>query len=246
MDRRAFICTTAGGALLGATRLPARDQLSELIGESPAIERVRQTIRTLVRPGGHPPSVVLAGEAGSGKGLVADLLARLGRPGHSPVALYLPVIPDHLLSSLLQESKGGTLVLDEVDQLPPVGQLRLLEELGPLTADTWIISTIRDPEEAIRCGWLRDDLYRRLAAVFIEMPPLRDRGRDVLILAERLIAGFCLHYGRPSMSLTSDAKEQLMAYVWPGNVRELSHRIERAVLLADGSRITAALLELPG
>lgn len=243
MDRRAFIATMAGGFLTQAVTLPAAaDPLKELIGESPAIERVRRAIRKLTRPEGPRPSIVLAGETGSGKSFGADLLFRLGRPARPLLSLNWAAVPPCLLFDVVQESRGGTLVLEEVEDLNPSEQRRLIEELAPLSATTWIISTIRNPRQTMQAERMRRDLYRLLAGVVIEMPPLRDRGDDVLILAERLIARYCLQHDLPPRGLTPDARAYLMQYIWPGNVREISHLIERAVLLADDWRITTDLL----
>lgn len=243
MHRRAFIGTMAAGFLAQAVSLPAAaDPLDELIGESPAVERVRRRIRDLVQPWGRRPSVVLAGDTGSGKSFGADLLFRLGRPGRPRLSLNWATAPADPLFGLLQESRGGTLILEEVDQLSPDEQSRLLEELGSVSATTWVITTIRDPDRTLQAGRMRRDLYQVLSGVVIEMPALRDRGDDVRILAERLMTRFCRQYDLPTMSLTSDARAYLREYHWPGNVREISCQFERAVLLADDRRITTDLL----
>ncbi len=248
MDRRTFLGTMAAGFLAQAVSRPvAAAPLDELIGESPTIARVRRTIRKLARPGGPRPSVVLAGETGSGKGLGADLLFRLGRPGRPRLSLNWDApVPAVELFTLLQEARGGTLILHEVGILNPGGQIRLLAELRPLRSTTWVISTIRNPYPATYTGWMRPDLYRVLAGAVIEMPPLRDRGDDACLLAERLISRYCRQYDLPAMDLTPDARAFLVEYPWPGNVREISHRIERAVLLADDERVTAELLAPEG
>lgn len=248
MDRRTFLGTMAAGFLAQAVSLPvAAAPLDELIGESPTIARVRRTIRKLARPGGPRPGVVLAGETGSGKSLGADLLFRLGRPGRPLLSLsWAAPVPTDKLFGLLQEARGGTLILQEVDILDPAEQIRLLEELGPLRSTTWVISTISNPYQATHTGWMRPDLYRVLSGAVIEMPPLRDRGDDACLLAERLIARYRRQYDLPAMNLAPDARAYLVTYQWPGNVRELSHQIERAVLLADDERITAELLAPEG
>jgi DNA-binding NtrC family response regulator len=248
MHRLAFLGTMAAGFLAQAASLPvSAAPLDELIGESPTIARVRRTIRKLARPGGPRPSVVLAGETGSGKSLGADLLFRLGRPGRPLLSLnWAAPVPASKLFGLLQEASGGTLILQEVDMLDPAEQIRLLEELRPLSSTTWVISTIRNPHQATHTGWMRPDLYRVLSGAVIEMPPLRDRGDDACLLAERLIARYCRRYDLPAMDLTPDARAYLAKYPWPGNVLELSHQIERAVLLADDDRITAELLAPEG
>lgn len=244
VDRRTFLGTMAVGFLAQAVSLPpaAAASLDELIGESPAIERVRRSIRRLAQPWRGRRNVTLAGETGSGKSLGADLLFRLGRPGRPMMDLNWAAVPAELLFDILEEARGGTLIFDEADVLDPAEQRRLLAVLRPLSATTWIINKVRKPDVTMWGGHMRPDLYRLLADEVIEIPPLRDRGGDVLILAEGLIDRFSRQYDLPPATLTLAARQLLRTYPWPGNVRELSLQIERAVLLAEDSRITADLL----
>jgi len=244
MDRRTFLGTMAAGFVAQAVSLPAAaaGSLGELLGESPAIERVRRSIRRLAQPWSGRRNVMLAGEYGSGKSLGADLLVRLGRPGRPMMDVNWAAAPPELLFDMLGEARGGTLIFDEADVLDPTEQRRLLAALRPLSATTWIINKVRKPHVTMWGGRMRPDLYRLLADAIIEIPPLRDRGGDVLILAGRLIDWFCRQYDLPLAALTLDARELLGTCLWPGNVRELSHQIERAVLLTEDSRITADLL----
>src|SRR5262245_9006544 len=106
-------------------------------------------------------------------------------------------------------------------------------------------ATSEDLPSAVRAGRFRSDLYHRLAVVTLTLPPLRERGRDVILLAEYFLARVCQDYGLPLKVLSEDAQSALTAHRWPGNVRELANVLERAVLLTDGSRLTAAELALP-
>ena len=148
---------------------------------------------------------------------------------------------------LFEAAHGGTLFLDEIGDLPIELQaklLRALEEkqvrrLGSLRTvqvDVRIIAATHvDLEAAVRAGRFREDLYFRLSVVPIRLPPLRERGSDVLLLAERFLAGFAEEYDVPVPALTEEIRRAFLAYAWPGNVRELRNALERAVLLGDGS-----------
>jgi len=256
------------------------DPFTELIGESPAIEAARDAIRRLLaRPfsARRPPAVLLEGETGSGKGLVAGVLHRAGpRAARAFVPLNCAAIPETLLESelfgyergaftdarrakpgLFQTAHQGTIFLDEVGLLPEALQAKLLtvieertvRRLGgthPEPADAWIISaTNGDLQTAIRERRFREDLYHRLAVLTLRLPPLRERGRDVILLAEHVLAGVCADYALPPKTLSAAARERLLAHPWPGNVRELHNVLERVALLTDGAVVTPDVLELP-
>ena len=255
------------------------DPLAELVGESAAIDSVRDQIRRLVarRAAGHRlPSILISGETGSGKGLVARTIHHAGpRSGGPFVDVNCAAIPETLLEAelfgfergaftdarrakpgLFQTAHRGTIFLDEVGLLPAALQaklLKVLEEqavrrLGATVAepvDVWIISaTNSDLQDAVRQRAFREDLYHRLAVLTLRLPPLRERGNDVLILAERFLARVCADYTLPSRRLARDAQARLLAYPWPGNIRELSNVIERVGLLAEQEVVTGDMLEL--
>jgi DNA-binding NtrC family response regulator/tetratricopeptide (TPR) repeat protein len=255
------------------------DPWGELLGQSPTIEAVRETVRRLLgrqQPGRRLPAILLQGETGTGKGLLAHLIHRLGpRARGEFVDVNCAAIPETLLESelfgyergaftdarkakpgLFQTAHLGTIFLDEVGSLPEALQAKLLtvieeravRRLGgtrPEPADAWIISaTNADLQGSVRERRFREDLYHRLAVFTLRLPPLRERDRDVLMLAERLLARVCADYGLPAKTLAADARERLMAHPWPGNVRELSNVIERAALLAEEPIITGEHLEL--
>src|SRR5499433_760201 len=254
------------------------NELAELMGRSRAIESVRADIRKLVASGSTQrlPAVFIQGETGTGKGLVARLLHRLGpRRDGVFVEVNCAAIPDTLLESelfgyergaftdarrskpgLFQTAHRGTLFLDEIGLLPEPLQAKLLKvveersvrRLGATRneeVDVWIISATNSKiSEAIRAGQFRSDFYHRLAVLPLSLPPLRERGDDVLLLAEFFLARATADYGLPTRTLAADARARVLAYSWPGNVRELANTMERAALLAESSEVTAAGLEL--
>lgn len=152
----------------------------------------------------------------------------------------------------------GTLFLDEIGELPPSIQAKLLrvleekrfERVGgtqAIQADARILTaTNRDLRGAVEAKTFREDLYFRISAMPITIPPLRERGDDILLLADHFLAGYRLEFGKPNLKLAEDARERLKAYRWPGNVRELQNTMERAAILSDGEEIDADALQLPG
>ncbi|MGH9733275.1 MAG: sigma-54-dependent transcriptional regulator [Candidatus Acidiferrales bacterium] len=151
----------------------------------------------------------------------------------------------------------GTLFLDEIGELPLTIQgklLRVLEEkkfervggTQQIEVNVRILTaTNKDLRAAIESKTFREDLYFRISAVPLTIPPLRDRGDDVLLLAEHFLERFRREFRKPSLSLSEDARARLLTYSWPGNVRELQNTIERAAILANGPEIDAASLQLP-
>src|SRR5215470_10788031 len=253
------------------------DPLSDLVGESRAMEAVREQIRRLVarREGGRRlPSIHITGETGTGKGLVARTIHRAGTRASGPfVDVNCAAIPETLLEAelfgfergaftdarrskpgLFQAAHRGTIFLDEVGLLSEPTQaklLKVLEEqavrrLGATEAepmDAWIISaTNADLRAQVRRHAFREDLYHRLAVLPLKLPPLRERGRDVLILAARFLGRVCADYGLPPKRFSPEAEQRLLAYAWPGNIRELGNVIERVALLAEDELVTADMV----
>ena len=154
----------------------------------------------------------------------------------------------------IEMAQRGTLFLDEIGELPLASQAKLLrvleerrfERVGgtqPIDVDVRIVTaTNRDLEKRIREKLFREDLYFRISAVPITIPPLRNRGDDLDILADHFLERFCRDLGKSQLTLSQEARHRLREYSWPGNVRELQNAIERAVILADGSEITHELL----
>src|SRR5499426_3327961 len=225
------------------------NELAELMGRSRAIESVRADIRKLVASGSTQrlPAVFIQGETGTGKGLVARLLHRLGpRRDGVFVEVNCAAIPDTLLESelfgyergaftdarrskpgLFQTAHRGTLFLDEIGLLPEPLQAKLLK--------------VVEERSVRRLGATRNE---EVAVLTLSLPPLRERGDDVLLLAEHFLARATADYGLPTRTLAADARAGVLAYSWPGNVRELANTMERAALLAESSEVTAAALEL--
>ena len=214
-------------------------------------------------------TVLLTGESGTGKEVVARFIHHASPRGQGAfIAINCAALPDQLLESELfgyergaftgavnakpgriEQANGGVLFLDEVGEMAPTVQaklLRVLEErefqrLGGTRlhhADIRVITaTNRDLHAAMKRGEFREDLYYRLGVFEIELPPLRDRAEDVLELADMFLREIGETVGRPAAGFERDAKRNLLAYPWPGNVRELRNAIERAVILADGGYI---------
>jgi two-component system NtrC family response regulator len=157
---------------------------------------------------------------------------------------------------LMESAGGGTLFLDEIGELPPPIQIKLLRFLQEqrfqrvggrqeIQIDTRIIAATNvDLKQAVANGRFREDLYFRLAVVVIKLPPLRDRGEDVDLLAREFLQQFAAQSDKDSLRFAPDAVRAVKRHTWPGNVRELQNRIKRAVIMADGKRITASDLEL--
>src|SRR3984893_14382988 len=260
--------------------LGAMAGLEELFGESTAIQAVRENMqRLLSRPhaGRRVPAVLIQGETGTGKGLVARLLHRLCPRAAGPfVDVNCAAIPEALMEAelfgfergaftdarrakpgLFQAAHRGTIFLDEIGLLPPALQgklLKVVEEqtgrrLGSTTSepvDVWIVSaTNADLKSAIHEGGFREDLYHRLAVLTLQLPALRERGPDVLLLADRFLARACDDYGLSPKKFSPEAEGRLLRYPWPGNVRELANIVERVALLTEADVVSADMLELP-
>ena len=215
-------------------------------------------------------TVLLTGESGTGKEVVARFLHRGSRRADGPfVALNCAALPETLLESELfghekgaftgavtsrpgriEQAAGGVLFLDEVGEMSPAVQakvLRVLQErefqrLGgtrPIKADVRVVAaTNRDLATALARGEFREDLYYRLSVFEIRLPPLRERPEDVLPMAEAFLEEIGPAVGRPAAGISRQAHEALLSYPWPGNVRELRNALERATILCDGGLIT--------
>ena len=253
--------------------------LAELLGESPGIEAIRVRIKRLLarqQDVRRLPPVLIEGETGTGKGLLARLIHRTGpRPDGPFVDVNCAAIPETLLEAemfgfergaftdarrakpgLLQTANRGTIFLDEVGLLSEGLQAKLLKVLEERTVrrlgstrdepiDVWILTaTNEDLKAAIQGRRFREDLYHRLAVLTLSLPPLRERGEDVLVLAEHYLGLACADYGVSAKTLSADAQAALRAYGWPGNVRELANLMERVALLSSDPVVTAETLGL--
>jgi transcriptional regulator with GAF, ATPase, and Fis domain len=238
----------------------------DLLGESP---RMREIHRLLARIAPTESTVLLRGESGTGKEVAARCLHRGSRRADKPfVALNCATLSETLLESeLFGHEKGaftgavarkigkvelaheGTLFLDEVGEIPPPLQARLLRVLqerelervggtNPIRVDVRILAaTNRDLEKAIRDGTFREDLFYRLNVISLTLPPLRERREDIPQLASHFATQVAARLGRPPAAFTPEARACLLRHDWPGNVRELANAVERALVLGDGALI---------
>jgi DNA-binding NtrC family response regulator len=254
------------------TRLHHRD-LPTFIAEAPAMKTVRETIE---RVAPSDAAVLITGEHGTGKEIVASLLHRLSTRAARPlVTMNAGGLSEGVAESeLFGHVKGaftdartdrigcfeladeGTLFLDEIANMPIRLQPKLLRVLQTgevqkvgssrvIYVNVRVISaTNADLTAEIAAGRFREDLLYRLNTVVIHLPPLRERREDIWPLAEHYLARYAAKYRRSFEGLDRSARQALEAHVWPGNVRELGHALERAVLMAKGSAITATDLGL--
>lgn len=247
----------------------ASDEDLTIVGDSPGIQRLR---RQIAEYGPLDVTVLITGESGTGKELVAEALARQYEEKGELIPLNCGAIPQELIASELfghekgaftgattlrhgvfERAKSGTILLDEIAELPldqQVALLRVLESqkvqrVGggreiPVKARV-LAATNKDLKKLVADGEFREDLYFRLAVVPIHIPPLRDRREDIRLLAEHFLRRYSEQYGSPS-SLSDEALKRLEAFSWPGNVRELKHVLLRSALL---NRDEKSIVKLP-
>ncbi len=250
---------------LTSERRGGTEALSAIVGRSAAMEQVRSMAARLA--GSDATTVLVEGESGSGKEVVARAIhfgsARADRPF---LQVNCAALPEHLLESelfghergaftdahaqkrgLFESAEGGTVMLDEIGDLHPGGQaklLRLLENktfrrvggVQELRADVRVLAATNvDLEQRVAEGRFRADLFFRLNVVRIVVPPLRDHAEDIPLLAASFIARFNQEMKRHVRAVSSAAMEMLQAYQWPGNIRELRNVIERAFILHAGA-----------
>jgi len=232
--------------------------MKKLIGSSPVMERLKEDILDLGQADGH---VLIEGETGTGKTLVAHALHAAGsRAGKKFVLvscaaleedalckrLFGPVMPEDSQIPAMEEARGGTLVLEDIETLSEALQAKLLNAINEqgTPAETRIIAISNIQEAGKTCeDMLRSDLFYRLAALRITVPPLRQRGEDILTLFTRLTEQFAEEYGCDAPKVSAQEAAQLLQAPWPGNVRQLINIAERAVLQARrGSGTIASLL----
>lgn len=259
---------------LQTVRARSDDGTSGIVGESAAMRRVRELV---LQVAALDVTVLLVGESGTGKEVVARALhLASGRRDGPFVAVNCAAVPEQLLESqlfghvrgaftdarsdrqgLFVQASGGTLLLDEIGDLPLALQpkiLRALQErvVRPVGSDREIpfdarvlVATNKDLETAVKEGTFRRDLYYRVHVVKAELPPLRDRGEDVLALAQIFLERAAHRMRRPVRGISATGASALLAHDWPGNVRELQNAIERAVALTRYDEIVAADLPRP-
>lgn len=257
---------------LQAMRQP--DTLAGLITSDPEVLRVCRTIEKVANTGA---TVMLLGESGTGKEVLArGLHQSSNRKAGRFVAINCAAIPENLLESELfgyekgaftgaakttmgkiETAHGGTLMLDEIGDLPMPLQAKLLrflqerviERLGgrqEIPVDVRIVcATHQDLKQLTGQGRFREDLFYRLAEIVVNIPPLRARVGDAALLAHAFTKRFAQEQNRRNLSLSEDALRAIEAHTWPGNIRELENCLKRATIMADGSQVKAEDLGLP-
>jgi transcriptional regulator with PAS, ATPase and Fis domain len=269
-DGRHHLTVVDGGA--PGPEQPGASAFEGIVGHAPAF---RTMLEQAARVATAETTVLLTGESGTGKELVARAIHNASRRTGAFVAVNCAALPETLVESELfghergaftgadrlkrgrfELAERGTLLLDEIAELAPAVQAKLLRALeereyervgGTVTlrADVRLVAaTNHDPDEAVRDGRMRADLYYRLAVFRLHLPPLRERNEDVPVLADHFLRIFAARMGRPLPALTSEARDVLLAHDWPGNVRELQNAIERALVVSEGAPIAPAHLGL--
>jgi transcriptional regulator with GAF, ATPase, and Fis domain len=271
---QAFESTTLRPSSDAARGVPLRGPFNHIVGGSPAIRRVYELI---LRAAATDATVLLRGETGVGKGLFARAIHVNSKRKDQPlVVLDCTTLPSALAESELfghergaftgadrrvrgkvELAQGGTILLDEIGDLPMAAQSKLLrfmqdrtfERVGgreTLVADVRVLAaTHRDLGALVARGDFREDLYYRIRVVEILLPPLRDRGREeILALARHFVEVYARRNGRDGMRIPPATDDALARHAWPGNVRELEHAIERAVVMAQGDVLDPELLGL--
>ena len=233
------------------------ERMSHLVGKSESMKKLRKMVERAIL---HTGPVLIQGESGVGKDLVARAIACMY---DKFVVVNCSAIPDTLFESelfghtrgaftgaqnerigLFEDANGGAIFLDEIGDMPLHAQVKLLRviqnhEIRPIGANKTrhidvriIAATNRDLREEIREKRFREDLYFRIQVLPLELPPLRDRGQDVVLLAENFIQRYGAEYGRGKFHLSRNAEKALLGYHWPGNVRELENRVQKGLVQA--------------
>ncbi len=241
--------------------------------QSPSIQNV---VRTIERVAPSDVTILITGESGSGKEVIADLIHSLSaRAKNRIVKVNCAALPRELIESelfgskkgaftgsnsdrdgLFRQAEGGTLFLDEISEMPIDTQSKLLrvlqdQEVRPVGGTTSyktncriIAATNRKPEEAIKDGKLREDLFYRISAISVYLPPLRERRDDIIPLANSFLRRYAAQANRTLRGFTPQAVERLTSFEWPGNVRQLQNEIQRAVLLSEGPEVNVTDLSI--
>ncbi len=255
-------------------RLDEKFGFERIVGNSEAMREVFEIV-SMVAP--TDATVLVTGESGTGKELVANAIHQRSPRRRRPfVKINCAALPDNLLESELfghekgaftgavsrREGKfayadGGTIFLDEITEMSPGTQAKILrvlqeKEFEPLGTNTTvkvdvrvIAATNRNLEEEVENGRFREDLYYRLNVVQIRVPPLRERKDDIPLLADYFLRRNCEKLGKKILGFSREALDALIEYRWPGNVRELENAVERAAILCKGDEITLSLLPDP-
>jgi two-component system, NtrC family, response regulator len=257
-------------------RLQSMQQTEAMAGLITRDAGMLRICRTIEKVASSNATVLLLGESGTGKELLAQGLHEASKRKGRFIAINCAAIPETLLESELfgyekgaftgaskttigkiETANGGTLMLDEIGDLPHALQAKLLrflqermiERVGgrqEIPIDVRVVgATHQDLKQLIAEGRFREDLYYRLAEIVVEIPPLRARSGDAVLLAHAFLRRFAQEQRRPMLRLAEDAIRAVEAHVWPGNVRELQNIIKRAAIMTDGNCVCADELALP-
>lgn len=253
---------------------PPETMVTEVGGLLTRSERMRNVLELLLAVAATDAHILISGENGTGKELVADAVHAGSRRAQGPfVKINCAAIPSELIESelfgykrgaftgavtdrvgLFEMARGGTLLLDEIGDMPPHLQAKLLRVLQDRRARPLggqrdieldfrlICATNCDLQEAIKAGKFREDLYFRINTISVKLPALRERPEDITLLAEFFRERFSDEYRKPVDSISAEAMHLLLTHPWRGNVRELEHAIERAVIVAQGRVLEAGHL----
>jgi len=262
LERRELVAETTNMR----RQLSTRAEYFNIIGASKAMQTIYETIESVAK---SDANVLIVGESGTGKELIANAIHYNSLRCKKPfIKVNCAALPKELIESelfghtkgaftgahadkegLVQHAAGGSLMLDEIAEMPVELQpklLRVLQERSyrksgsekTFAVDFRLISsTSRPPADAIRDGLLRDDLFYRISTITIHVPPLRERNEDIQLLTEHFLRMYAEKYDRSIVGVSQAAYQRLFSHLWPGNVRELQNVIERAVLLAKSNRI---------
>src|SRR5947208_4118030 len=262
LERRELMAETANMR----RQMSTRAEYFNIIGASRQMQQIYETIESVAK---SDANVLIVGESGTGKELIANAIHYNSLRSKKPfIKVNCAALPKELIESelfghtkgaftgahadkegLVQHAAGGSLMLDEIAEMPIELQpklLRVLQERSyrkigsekTYAVDFRLIcSTNRLPADAIRDGLLRDDLFYRISTITIHVPPLRERAEDIQLLTEHFLKMYSQKYDRPITGVSQAAYQRLFSHTWPGNVRELQNVIERAVLLAKSTKI---------
>jgi DNA-binding NtrC family response regulator len=249
--------------------LQQRTTYSDIVGRSKQMQNIFEMIEAVAK---SDANILIVGESGTGKELIANAIHYNSHRAKGPfVKVNCAALPKELIESelfghtkgaftgaardkegLIARANGGSILLDEIAEMPLELQPKLLRALQervfyrlgserPVEVDFRLVcSTNRNPPEAVRSGSLREDLYYRISTITIEVPPLKERAEDVQLLADHFLNHFAEKYAKPVRGFSQPAVSAMYNYHWPGNVRELESAIERAVLLSKGEAIEPA------
>lgn len=270
---REFIPLPPDAELIGAVLAAVAEETTNFVSRDPAMQSV---LRLAEQIAPSDASVLITGESGTGKEVMARYLhARSKRANANFVAINCAAIPEHLLESELfghekgaftgavarrvgkfEEASGGTLLLDEITEMDPRLQAKLLRALqereidrvggsGPVKIDVRVLATSnRNMADAVKAGTFREDLFYRLSVVSLKLPPLRERPADIVVLADHFVAKYARDNAVGPRALSQAARDVLLRHGWRGNVRELENTMHRAVLLSMGPTIEPSAIIL--